>query len=356
MITGMGIVLFIVVGCAAVLVDRSRSEAARLRLLVELSERLQLSPTIEDAIGVVPSFASRLFPRLEGALFVNRNGVARLATTWSDACEEDAIETQACNALILGATYIATRGGDPVCEHSIINAGAATICVPMLDAGEPLGLLMLRASGGTLPPGIRRLANPFAHQVALALSNLRLQETLRAAAVRDSLTGLFNRRCITESLTLELLSGGNPNARTGVILLDVDHFKRFNDTWGHGGGDALLRQLAHLMQDLFSGSDDIVCRYGGEEFVVVLPNVSPEILRTRADRLLERVRDLHVNCDGHIVTGITVSAGLAISPNHATDIEGLIAAADRALYMAKSAGRDRVSAPPPQIVAHSDAA
>lgn len=356
MITAIGIVLFVIVGCAAVCVDRARSEAARLRLLVELSERLQLSPTIEDAIGILPSFATRLFPRLEGALFMRRNGVIRLAATWSNAYEDDALEAHACNALILGMTYTATRGGDPVCEHSLMNVGAATVCVPLLDAAEPYGVMMLRAPGGTLPPGTGRLANPFGHQFALALSNLRLQETLRAAAVRDSLTGLYNRRCITESVTLELLSGGNPNARTGVILLDVDHFKRFNDTWGHGGGDALLRQLANVMQDLFSGSDDIVCRYGGEEFVIVLPNVTPELLRARADRLLERVRDLHVNCDGHIVGGITVSAGLAISPNHATHLEGLIAAADRALYLAKSAGRDRVSAPPPQAVPHFDAA
>lgn len=356
MITAMAIVLFIVVGGAAICVDRSRSEAARLRLLVELSERLQLSPTVEDAIRVLPSFATRLFPRLEGALFIHRNGAIRLAATWSDACEEDALDTNACNALLLGRTYIATSGGDPVCEHSLMNPDAATVCVPMLDAGEPFGVLMLRAPGGTLPPDTHRLANPFGHQLALALSNLRLQETLRAAAVRDSLTGLYNRRCITESVTLELLSNGNPNARAGVILLDVDHFKRFNDTWGHGGGDALLRQLANLMQDVFNGSDDIVCRYGGEEFVVVLPNVTPEVLRARAERLLERVRDLHVNCDGHIVGGITISAGVAISPNHATDIDGLIAAADRALYAAKSAGRDRISTPPPHLFQQSDAA
>jgi diguanylate cyclase (GGDEF)-like protein len=356
MITAIVIAFFLVVGSAAVFVDRSRSEAARLRLLVEMSERLQLSPTIEDAISVLPSFAERLFPRLEGAVFVNRDGVMHLATAWSNTCEEDILESNECNALLLGTTYVATRGGDPVCEHSILNADAATICVPMLAAGEPFGVMMLRASGGTLPPGIKRLANPFGHQVALALSNLRLQETLRAAAVRDSLTGLYNRRCITESLTLELLTAGNPNARVGVILLDVDHFKRFNDTWGHGGGDALLRQLGSLMQDVFSGRDDVVCRYGGEEFVVVLPNVSPEMLRTRADRLLERVRELYVECDGHIVGGVSVSAGLAISPNHGIHIEGLIAAADRALYLAKSAGRDCISAPPPQMVRHSDAA
>lgn len=356
MITVISIVLFLVVGCAAILVDRSRAEAARLRLLVELSERLQLSPTIEDATSILPSFATRLFPRLEGAVYVSRStvGTVTLAATWGGALEEDAIHDIACNALLRGATHI---GGETICEHAAVNPDAETICVPMLEAGQSFGLLILRAPGHTpLPAGIEQLARPFAHQVALALSNLRLQETLRDAAVRDSLTGLFNRRCITESLTLELLSGGNPNARVGVILIDVDHFKRFNDTWGHGGGDALLRQLAALMLGVFAGSDDIVCRYGGEEFVVVLPDISPELLRSRAERLLQRVRDLRIDCDGQLVGGITVSAGIAISPNHAGHIDGLIAAADRALYVAKSAGRDRIAAPPPQIVSHTVAA
>jgi diguanylate cyclase (GGDEF)-like protein len=259
---------------------------------------------------------------------------------------------------MFGMMYVLTARADSMCEHSAMNADSETICVPMMDSEESFGLLMLRAPSGTpLPPGIERLAKSFTQQVALALSNLRLQETLHAAAVRDSLTGLYNRRCISESLTLELLGGGNPNARIGVILIDVDHFKKFNDTWGHGGGDALLQQLARLMQDVFSGEDDIVCRYGGEEFVIVLPNVTPAVLRMRADQLLHRVRDLHVYCEGRLVTGITVSAGIAASPNHANNIEGLIAAADRGLYAAKSAGRNRVATPPPmEVIGHTVAA
>ncbi len=353
MITSITIVLAFVLGGAALLVDRSRSETARLRLLIELSERLQLSPTIQNAAETVPSFATRLFPRLEGAIFVNdaTADVVRLASEWNNACEEMTIGPRACYALLLGHPYISSPDGNPPCEHTRRNADATTICVPMLEAGESFGLLVLRApASDPLPSDIEQLAKPFAHQIALALSNLRLQETLRAAAVRDSLTGLYNRRCITESLTLELLGGGNPRARVGVIIIDVDHFKHFNDTWGHGGGDALLQRLATLMLNVFDGPDDIVCRYGGEEFVVVLPNVSPERLRARAEVLVDRVRSLTVDCNGHMVGGITVSAGIAISPGHANDIEGLIAAADRALYTAKSAGRDRVSAPPPQIV------
>ena len=349
MILTLGILLFTVLGCAALYVDHARAENVRLRLLVELSERLLLSPSIEDAAAIIPTFGSRLFPRLEGAVYVSRASTesVKLAATWGNRCEEDTIQATACNALLLGTTHV---GGGTICEHASLDAGAATVCVPMLDAGECFGLLVLRAPGGMLPPGIQKLARPFAHQVALALSNLRLQETLRSAAVTDSLTGLYNRRCIGESLTVELLSGGNPNARVGVILIDVDHFKRFNDTWGHGGGDALLQQFARLMQDLFDGDDDIVCRYGGEEFLIVLANVSAEALHTRAVRLLERVHGLTVQCDGHLVTGITASAGIAISPGHGTSIEGLIAAADAALYAAKSAGRDRVAVPPPQVM------
>ena len=350
MILALGILLFAVLGCAALFVDHARAENLRLRLLVELSERLLLSPSIEDAAAILPSFGSRLFPHLDGSVYVSRATTesVKLAATWGNRCEEDTILATACNALLLGTTH---QTGGTICEHASLDAGAAAICVPMLDAGEAFGLLILRAtSGAPLPPGIQKLARPFAHQIALALSNLRLQETLRSAAVTDSLTGLYNRRCIGESLTVELLGGGDPHARVGVILIDVDHFKRFNDTWGHGGGDALLQQLARLMQDMFDGDDDIVCRYGGEEFLIVLANLSAEALHVRANRLLESVRGLHVHCDGHVVTGITASAGIAISPHHATSIEGLIAAADRALYAAKSAGRDRVAIPPPQFL------
>ncbi|HEV7763898.1 MAG TPA: sensor domain-containing diguanylate cyclase [Thermoanaerobaculia bacterium] len=353
MITAIGLLLFVVIGCAAVLVDRSRAEAARLRLLVELSEKLQLSPSIHDATQLIPGFATRLFPNLEGALYVSRNSSSdvKLAVTWNEAREEDSLSAASCNALMLGTTHLMTARAESICEHSEMNTDSETICIPMIDAEESFGLLILRApSRSPLPPGIECLAKSFTQQVALALSNLRLQETLHAAAVRDSLTGLYNRRCIAESLTLELLGGGDPNARVGVILIDVDHFKKFNDTWGHGGGDALLQKLARLMQQVFAGEDDIICRYGGEEFVVVLPNVSPAVVRMRADQLLRRVRDLQINCDGRVVSGITVSAGIAVSPNHANNIEGLIAAADRGLYAAKSAGRNRIGTPPPQEV------
>ena len=166
------------------------------------------------------------------------------------------------------------------------------------------------------------------------------ESELRAS--HDSLTGVFNRRWLDETAF-------DAAEHTGVILADVDYFKSYNDRWGHTGGDALLQELARLMQRVF-GEQDVVCRLGGEEFAIVLPGTTFEELRAGAERLVAESRRLAVHLDGELLGAITLSAGIAISPHHATTLEGLISAADRALYAAKSAGRDRVATPPHHVV------
>ncbi|HYC90822.1 MAG TPA: GGDEF domain-containing protein [Thermoanaerobaculia bacterium] len=175
-----------------------------------------------------------------------------------------------------------------------------------------------------------------------------LVELSEMRAIRDPLTSLFNRRWLEET-------GFRIGASTGVIVADVDHFKSYNDRWGHAGGDAALQQIARLMRRLF-GNGEIVCRLGGEEFLIIIPHVSFETLRASAERLVEESRVLAVQLGGQPLGAITVSAGIALAPHHATTPEGLISAADRALYAAKSAGRDRVATPPPHDVAGRDAA
>ena len=170
----------------------------------------------------------------------------------------------------------------------------------------------------------------------------RLVEHSEMRAVRDSLTGLFNRRWVEET-------SFETGPSTGVIVADVDHFKSYNDRWGHAGGDAVLQQLAQLMRRLFANGE-VVCRLGGEEFLIILPRVSFDELRGCAELLVGESRLLNVYLDGELLGAITVSAGIAQAPLHATTIEALIAAADRALYAAKSAGRDRVATPPHQVV------
>jgi diguanylate cyclase (GGDEF)-like protein len=221
----------------------------------------------------------------------------------------------------------------------------------MMAHGESLGLLHLQ--GGACEPsqrdrapeplreGQERLAVTAAERIALALANLRLRDTLRSQSILDPLTGLFNRRYMEETLDLELARATRGRRAIGVIMLDIDHFKPLNDSSGHDAGDALLRELASLLMARVR-EGDIACRYGGEEFVLIMPEAPLKLARRRAEDLREAVRQLHVSYRGRIIGPITISAGVAAFPEHGKTSAALIHAADSALYRAKSEGRDRV--------------
>jgi diguanylate cyclase (GGDEF)-like protein len=181
-----------------------------------------------------------------------------------------------------------------------------------------------------------------AEHIAMALSNLRLHETLRSQSIRDPLTGLFNRRFMEESLALELRRAVRNQRPLGVIMLDLDQFKRFNDTHGHDAGDTLLRELSTLVQTNIRG-EDIACRYGGEEFTLILPEGSAEVTQQRAEALREAIKRLDVLHRGQPLGRVTASLGVAVFPAHGRTGEALLQAADAALYLSKDAGGDRVT-------------
>ena len=186
-----------------------------------------------------------------------------------------------------------------------------------------------------------QLATAVAEQIALALSNLKLRETLRQQSVRDPLTGLYNRRFLEETLDRELARLERKNLPLSLIMIDVDNFKNFNDTFGHEAGDAVLRDLGGILQRHVRGGD-IACRYGGEEFTIVLPEASLEIGRQRAEMLREAVHELRLVHDGKSLGAVTLSLGVACFPEHGRRREHLLQAADAALYEAKNGGRNRV--------------
>ena len=161
-------------------------------------------------------------------------------------------------------------------------------------------------------------------------------KSLKEDAIRDPLTGLYNRRFLQDYLARELLRAKREGIRVAVIMIDLDHFKRVNDTKGHGVGDFVLMEIAALLKRHIRGSD-IACRYGGEEFTLVLPNASTQSARSRAEAICAAVRE-----ESDRLVGVTASLGVAIYPTHADEPESLLRAADRALYDAKGRGRDQV--------------
>ena len=170
----------------------------------------------------------------------------------------------------------------------------------------------------------------------------KAEKELLFQVIRDPLTGLFNRRFLEESLEREISKANRQNAPLGLIMLDADHFKLFNDTYGHLAGDVVLKHLGNLLMKN-SRREDIACRYGGEEFVLVLPGTDRKVARQRAEDLRIMVENGDpIHHRSKILPNITISLGIALLPDHGKSAVELITEADKALYQAKDEGRNRV--------------
>jgi diguanylate cyclase (GGDEF)-like protein/PAS domain S-box-containing protein len=170
---------------------------------------------------------------------------------------------------------------------------------------------------------------------------IALNERLRQLTLRDPLTGLYNRRHMEEALAHEIAVAERKGRQLALIMLDIDHFKLFNDRFGHEAGDVVLREIAGVMARQVR-TTDAACRYGGEEFLILMPESDLATAMQRAQRLREGVQSLLLDYHGQPLGRITLSLGVAVYPDHADNGQSLVAAADAALYRAKQGGRNRV--------------
>lgn len=177
----------------------------------------------------------------------------------------------------------------------------------------------------------------------MTLANLKLRESLRHQAIRDSLTGLFNRRYLIETFENELSRASRRQHNLGVLMIDLDHFKQFNDEHGHNIGDFILSEFGRLVR-LILREEDTPCRYGGEEFTVLLPETDRVGASLVAEKIRKAVRAHSFAHENQSYGPITLSIGISIFPDNGDNASQLIKAADTALYKAKEAGRDRVVA------------
>lgn len=316
-------------------------------LLGEMSNILQACLTTEEAYHTVAQLIDPLFPNMSGAVFVMSNSKQLLSAvaSWGDASAstEMVFTPNECWGLRRGRSHLIESSHSAIkCKHSHHDSpNVESLCVPMMAQGEALGVLYLTGAKGLLTKAKQQLAITVAEQIALALANLKLHEALQQQSIRDPLTSLFNRRYLEESLEREVSRAERKEQSLGIIMLDVDHFKRFNDTFGHDAGDTLLRELGLFLTKNIRGSD-IACRFGGEEFLIILPEASLEVTVQRAELIREGIKHLNLHNRNQQLGTITVSLGVAIFPQNGMTGEIVIQAADTALYQAKALGRDRV--------------
>ncbi len=330
-------------GWVTELENRSRETA----LLSEMGELLQTCLNEEEAQAAINQYAHQLFSSGSGMLAVmksSRNFVDAVAS-WGEApSSEQIFPPDQCWALRRGRIqHGSSRNRQIRCAHLHPDFDGSYLCVPMMAQGEALGVLHLSVENSDcdFSEDQQRLASTFAERVGLALANLKLREALRSQSIRDPLTGLYNRRYMEESLEREIRRAARNSKPVGAIMIDLDHFKRFNDTFGHEAGDMLLREFGNLAR-FRTRKEDIACRYGGEEFIIILPEASLENTLRRAEEIREAVSHLDLKSAGRPIGAVTASLGVAVFPNHADSVEALVRGADAALYEAKHRGRNRV--------------
>ena len=330
--------------------------------LNEMGSLLACCGTVKEACAVVANSMQGLFPEAcSGAvyLFKSSRDLIEAAARWGKRdILAPTFPPDACWSLRRGQPHWSGDPGNGIaCQHLAKGSTSEFLCVPMVAQGNTVGVLHLEFESASerryysgmesLRESHQRLAISAASQIALSLASLQLRETLREQSIRDPLTRLFNRRFLEESLERELQLASRKKKAISVLFLDLDHFKRFNDTFGHDAGDMVLQSLADLFLNFFR-STDICCRYGGEEFAIILPESSSHDARVRADALRSEVKRMRLQYKKQNLGPLTLSAGVAAFPEHASTSDELLKLADKCLYESKARGRDVVTVPVPQ--------
>ncbi len=335
---------------------RSLEQSNRdLNLVQDLSGLLQASGSITEMHGVIAQYLQRLVPVDSGALYLFNEsiGLLELAARWGED-NAGTVDFDPCDcwAVRRGHTHSVTASSNaPRCPHLKDISGVSSICVPLVATSDVLGILSLRGSADEASQSrvVRdqtlaaraKLLEMVGTQIALAAANLKMRQRLQAQSVRDPVSGLFNRRYLEETLTREVHRSGRDSRELAMLVCDLDCFKTFNDSYGHAAGDALLHALGDLIQK-FVRAGDVACRYGGDEFVLILMNTTLEIARSRAELLQREFRQLMIPFGEQSLHPGTLSLGISGYPKHGATAGALFRTADQALYRAKSEGGDRI--------------
>jgi diguanylate cyclase (GGDEF)-like protein len=317
-------------------------------LLKDARDELQLCVTAKEAQECAVRHFRELVPGSSGATLIinNSRSMLEVAATWNDPSSlSDAFDMDACCGLRAGRPRWRRPGQSEIhCNHFAGVPPENYVCIPLAAQGDTLGFVYLSCPTNEIADlaiGRMQLVQEMVELASMAIAGLNLRAKLESQSIRDGLTSLFNRHFMEIALEREVQRAVRRHTSLAVLMLDVDHFKAFNDTFGHEAGDVVLRKVAECFQQTVR-SEDVVCRYGGEEFVIILPEISEELALAKANTIRRNVSNLRMKFKAEALRPVSVSIGLAMYPAPARDAADLLRMADHALYDAKRGGRDRV--------------
>jgi diguanylate cyclase (GGDEF)-like protein len=332
----------------------------RITLFNQMSERLQACLTLEETYPIIITFAQKLFPATAGALLLYdppENTFTATAVWGTPSRGSTHFPAENCRVIRSRKSHTSIDScSDSCCREIFRQSADSSLCIPLTAHGEMIGILHLQQQS---PPkamrtkpdfeehqedinlDVQRLASTTADLLAMALVNIKLRETLKYQATRDPLTGIFNRRYMEETLKREIHRAHRYETPVGIIMIDLDNFRLFNNTFGHDAGDVVLRDIGRFLEANIR-QEDVACRYGGEEFTLILPGASLSITEKRAESIRHKALSLAIRYKDKDLDNVALSLGVAVFPEHGATAEELLQAADVALYRAKNAGRNQV--------------
>ena len=322
--------------------------ARESELMTAARNELQLCVEVQQIYETAASSFSRLLPETSGCLYMinsSRNHV-EVVSSWGEASHDDFSSPEACCALRSGQPRWRQPGVSEIhCAHFAGTSPDRYHCRPIVAHGNTIGLLYVQCSTDEIVRQVNDRMDAIRQLIqiaALAIATLNLRFKLENQSIRDALTGLFNRHFMQISLEREMIRAHRRKQIMAVLMLDVDHFKRFNDTHGHAAGDAVLKAFAEIFMNNIR-AEDIACRYGGEEFTIILPDTTVKGACDRADSIVAAVTDLKVQAGKETYSGFGISIGVSFYPGDGDTYDELLQRADAALYEAKRNGRNQVS-------------
>lgn len=326
--------------------ERIQQRTFEIELLHRLANMLAACNSLQEAQKVVEDIIPRILGNVNGSVALMRASRNQLSIkldwgqSWPAAMSYSPDE---CWALRRGKHHFSNDQYHSLpCAHMAATGEDQTLCIPLTAHGNTIGMLHLYfGDKGTLVENeTKQLAFTVAEHLGLALANLSLQEKLRSQALSDPLTGLFNRRYFEESIDSLLMVAKRDSVPLSLLMLDLDHFKRFNDNFGHDAGDYVLKEISGVLINTI-GDDDVVCRLGGEELAIIAPGLNAQQAMALSATICANVEELHLNLKGLSLGKVTVSIGVATFPDSRVDQADLVKYADVALYKAKDYGRNR---------------
>lgn len=327
--------------------ERIRQRTNEIELMHRLANMLAACNNMVEAQKIVSDVLPRILGNVNGSVSLMRASRNQLVTQldWGEEWPGSrSFAPDECWSLRKGRVYQSNDEFHTLsCEHMENVGDNQTLCIPLTAHGNTIGIMHLYFGSSEIEIDeiTEQLAFSVAEHLGLALANLSLQEKLRSQALSDPLTGLFNRRFFEQKLTEHAMNSATSEQPLSLLMLDLDHFKRFNDNFGHDAGDFVLKEISALLKRSV-GDDEIACRLGGEELAVLLPQSNMKQATEFANTLCEAVRSLHLEYKGLSLGQLGVSIGVSTYPKPSSDMESLVKMADQALYMAKDLGRSRV--------------